>query len=156
MRGSLIPAAGLVPLSFMRPKLSFLLLSVLPACGGAMPSAAPPAAEPASESAAPSSLRAGTADEAVGELDAAERELDRLLGGSGDATGPGGLKKEGEERPLAGGDGCSIACRALASMRRAADHLCELAGEGDTRCSDARARVGRASDRVRGSCASCE
>jgi MYXO-CTERM domain-containing protein len=51
-----------------------------------------------------------------------------------------------------GGD-CATACRALDSMRRAADHLCEL-DPGD-RCAKARQRVTAATDRVRASCPDC-
>lgn len=50
---------------------------------------------------------------------------------------------------------CMTACRALASMTRAADHLCGLAGEGDDRCAGARARVKSAADRVEAQCPSC-
>jgi hypothetical protein len=52
-------------------------------------------------------------------------------------------------------DACTPACRALASMERAATHLCDLAGESDPRCEGARARVSRASERVRNGCPSC-
>ncbi|HLM71643.1 MAG TPA: hypothetical protein VK459_03090 [Polyangiaceae bacterium] len=52
-------------------------------------------------------------------------------------------------------DPCVTACRALASMSRSADHLCDLAGHGDDRCSSARSRVERATDRVRSQCPSC-
>ncbi len=40
--------------------------------------------------------------------------------------------------------GCDAACRALSSMQRAADGICELAGESDARCTSARQRVGDA------------
>jgi hypothetical protein len=49
---------------------------------------------------------------------------------------------------------CSLACRALESMRRAAEHLCSL--DPGARCADARAKVGRAAERVRASCPSCD
>lgn len=52
-------------------------------------------------------------------------------------------------------DPCVTACRALASMSRSADHVCDLAGHGDDRCSSARSRVERATDRVRSQCPSC-
>jgi hypothetical protein len=51
---------------------------------------------------------------------------------------------------------CVIACRALASMRRAERRLCELTGEQDEVCSDARARVARSESRVRRSCPACD
>ena len=48
---------------------------------------------------------------------------------------------------------CASACRALASMERAAKSLCDLGGADE--CSQARARVEAARDRVRSSCGSC-
>ncbi|EYF07661.1 hypothetical protein [Chondromyces apiculatus] len=50
---------------------------------------------------------------------------------------------------------CSIACRALASMSRATDQLCGLAGEVDGRCLGARTRVRSATERVQTQCPSC-
>lgn len=52
-------------------------------------------------------------------------------------------------------DPCATACRALASMKRAAEHVCELAGAGDARCGAARDRVKNASARVHASCPAC-
>lgn len=49
-------------------------------------------------------------------------------------------------------DPCSVACRALASMERAANHLCGLSGEGDPTCTSARTRVKNATDRVSARC----
>ncbi len=43
---------------------------------------------------------------------------------------------------------CQTACRALASMRRAADAVCRIAGEGDARCAGAHRRVEAALARV--------
>lgn len=119
-----------------------------------------------------------TVAEAVAQLESAEAELGRsvpaaqpLAGGlprpqeppppPTDATAG---RDESEERRAEDGDHhvaqlssdpCAIACRALASMARAADHVCGLAGAEDTRCADARTRVERASERVRSSCPAC-
>ncbi len=49
---------------------------------------------------------------------------------------------------------CTTACRALASMERAAKTLCDL-GERDE-CTRAKARVEAARDKVRKSCGKCE
>ena len=49
---------------------------------------------------------------------------------------------------------CATACRALASMERAAKTLCDL-GERDE-CTRAKARVEAARDKVRKSCGKCE
>jgi len=48
---------------------------------------------------------------------------------------------------------CTSACRALASMERAADHLCEL--DGAKECSSAKERVERARAKVKSSGCSC-
>jgi hypothetical protein len=56
-----------------------------------------------------------------------------------------------------GGD-CAQMCKALASMQRATDHLCTLAGDdldGKKRCDDARARVETAEAKVKSSCGGC-
>lgn len=50
-------------------------------------------------------------------------------------------------------DPCFSACRALASMSRATAHLCDLAGDADPRCDNARSRLRGARERVEGSCA---
>ena len=48
---------------------------------------------------------------------------------------------------------CTSACRALASMERAAEHLCEL--DGAEECSSAKERVERARAKVKNSGCSC-
>jgi hypothetical protein len=124
--------------------------------GYPQPSAVPPAA---------------SRDDAVAELDRAELELNAALGSGPFAkppaqpppptgtTAPGPktpAEARGAERPSkAVGDPCATACRALASMRRAVDHLCGLAGDTDPRCGDARTRVKSATDRVRAQCSAC-
>lgn len=50
---------------------------------------------------------------------------------------------------------CETACRALASMNRAASHICYLAGEDSDSCSNARERLRSATERVRQSCSEC-
>lgn len=65
---------------------------------------------------------------------------------------------QGEPRAATQGahqDPCSTACRALASMERATEHLCALAGDGDPRCENARSRVRGADERVRATCPAC-
>jgi hypothetical protein len=48
---------------------------------------------------------------------------------------------------------CAAACRALASIRRAADRICEL--ETGARCDAARAKADDATKRVREACPEC-
>jgi hypothetical protein len=50
---------------------------------------------------------------------------------------------------------CTRACKALASMERAANGLCELTGDGDARCDSARERLRAAQELVRRTCSSC-
>ena len=64
------------------------------------------------------------------------------------------LAQEGDA-PAIRADTCSTACSALASMERAADHLCGLAGDDDTRCKGARVRVKDAGARVHAACPAC-
>lgn len=52
-------------------------------------------------------------------------------------------------------DPCAMVCRALASMQRATEHLCSLAGADDARCTSARDRVTGASARVHMVCPAC-
>jgi len=52
-------------------------------------------------------------------------------------------------------DNCGIACKALASMKRATEHLCELSGDDPGSCDDAKARLDRATARVREVCGEC-
>jgi len=62
-----------------------------------------------------------------------------------------------EEAPRAApaAETCGTACSALASMERAADHLCGITGATDDRCTGARTRVKNASARVHAACPAC-
>lgn len=146
-------------------------------CGGS----APPTRSTKSpeESGPPESV-----PEALAELDRAEAELASAIGSPAIAGAPADESRAatGEATPrdaephevsptsppppaqAAGADApsafsrpdpCVTACRALASMSRSADHVCDLAGHGDDRCENARSRVQRATDRVRAQCPGC-
>jgi hypothetical protein len=58
------------------------------------------------------------------------------------------------------GTDCSKMCKALASMERAAGHLCDLVKDGvatdKKKCSDAKARLDHARDRVMSTCGGCD
>ena len=58
------------------------------------------------------------------------------------------------------GNDCAQLCKALSSMSRAAERLCELAKDGgedgQRRCTDARVRLEVARTRVRDKCPGCE
>lgn len=69
----------------------------------------------------------------------------RSLPPDGERQGPQALSAEP----------CTAACAALASMERAAGHVCSLAGAADDRCARARDRVKSASARVHAACPAC-
>jgi hypothetical protein len=71
--------------------------------------------------------------------------------GDGDASAL--LAEVERDYAAAQGADCDTACRALDSMRRAADRLCVL--DPGARCAQARQRVAAATDRVRASCPGC-
>lgn len=52
---------------------------------------------------------------------------------------------------------CASACKALASMERATQHLCDLAASADDRraCDDARQKLVSSRERVRSTCGEC-
>jgi len=58
------------------------------------------------------------------------------------------------------GSDCTKMCKALASMQRAADHLCDLvknaAVTDKKKCTDAKARVDHARDKVLSACGGCD
>ena len=141
-------------------------------CGGATHQAVTPGSDATTATPQPKDV-----PDAMSQVDQAEAELGQAL--SQLSIGSGLAKpKESEERVPAvqpapttspaeapAGtaapdrastvDPCATACRALASMSRSVEHVCDLAGEGDEQCANARARVGRANDRVRAQCPAC-
>lgn len=145
---------------------SLFLLATITACGGAQPAAEAPATKadgtaPAPPPPAPlpgqAPPRAGygqvpapapTSDAEAAEdpfrieqeaasVEEAQRQLETL-----EAALTGTLAAE-----LASGR-CERACRALASMERSAERLCELAGADDERCASARERLDESTARV--------
>ena len=100
-----------------------------PRAYAAPPGDAPPPPAPARErdDARPG---AGPAREAWQELEAARGELDATTGD------------------------CALACKALASMDRAASHVCTVSPE-DSHCGSARATLRTARRRVRAECMAC-
>ncbi len=86
-------------------------------------------------------------EEAQASLESAERALGAALAARGSSTDPaakqdtGGARAGDKKAEGQAGTACTTACAALASMRRAADAICSLAGESDARCATARARL---------------
>ncbi|AUX32650.1 MULTISPECIES: hypothetical protein [Sorangium] len=111
------------------------------AAAQAAPSGAPP--PPAT---APSPPRAAATAEASGSAPAPSTRATTTAGGH--------PAKKAEAAPVSAAP-CETACRALASMSRAAQHLCGLAGDADARCDAARTRVKSATDRVEARCPRC-
>ncbi len=119
-------------------------------CGGSAPDSAAPKPE-------------------ISSLDQAEAELERAEAvifpralqepGADPAVQPKHQVPAQPAAPLsdAGGDAsaCETSCGALASMKRAAERVCSLAGEGE-RCDKARGRVTRARERVIAACSECD
>ncbi len=80
--------------------------------------------------------------EAEAALNKANSELTKLLGGA-------------KAQPLASGDKrCDQACLAFASLKRAADAICRLAGDTDARCTRAKRIVDDNESKVKA--CSCE
>lgn len=133
-----------------------VLVLVWAGCGGASrPGEGPPAM-------APTSLEA-----ALAELDAAEARIGGVApegkptaARPADPATPPPAEPPHSPSSSSGGDpgaassGCENACDALASMRRAVDHVCSLSpGE---RCEGAKSRLTRATERVHATCSVCE
>jgi hypothetical protein len=102
-----------------------LFLLAVASCGGA----AEPAMTPSNQAAPSASGTTMDVGGANGEMDRAEGQLQAAQGD------------------------CATACRALASMERAAEHICAV--DGGPECSRARRRVEDARARVQTTCGGC-
>jgi len=94
-------------------------------------------------------------------LDGAERSDDRATDKPDADAEPkaGGLARDGElsKKKLANrrAERCTVACRALASMRRSAEGLCRMVGDEDPRCESVNERAERARRTVARVCPAC-
>jgi hypothetical protein len=77
--------------------------------------------------------RFDSADDASAAFERSKLALDEALSGA---------------QQLASAGACHNACSALGSMRRSVDALCDLAGDDDSRCRDARGVLETSSRRV--------
>ena len=102
---------------------------------GAFPAPPPPPAE--DEARIDSGGEPRTVEEALAIIDAEAQNLDASFS-AGELTGS-----------------CDRVCRALGSMRRAVDGLCELTGSDDDRCEKARDRLEQNEARVSSSGCGC-
>lgn len=78
-------------------------------------------------------------------LEQAEADLQNLEKGFGDPS----------MKLSAAPDACMNACKALSSMKRAAERICELTAPANDRCSSARERVQKVETRVTQECPVC-
>ncbi len=90
--------------------------------------------------------------------EASDRKPKDAEGKAATAT-PGGASAPAQQSTAdsasASASPCVTACKALASMDRATSHICSLAGNEDSRCTNARERVRSATERVRQNCSDC-
>ncbi len=121
----------------MQCKAWFVLALMLSSCAA---ESAKTTSVPSSNDVAPSNAGAGVptsekapAAQARGDLARAQNEVETALG--------------------VGTPDCASACRALASLERATDHLCELSDPSE--CKEAKDRVVKARDRVTKACGGC-
>lgn len=156
--------------------VALVALLVAAGCGSAVGGGASKAAD----SSPGSSPKDDSETDPAAALDRAERDIAMLFGPSTEITsaptasaspaeptyaGPPPLSPAQQPSPTAdplsgntgseapAGDPCLVACRALASMQRAANHLCGLSGEAQDPCASARERVKNANARVAARCA---
>ncbi len=136
------PQAYPQPQGYPQPSYQYAQPGATPGAGG---DAAPP---PPAPSPAPYPARVGTTERDLttlqGALDAFEEDEIRL----------GGMLED-ETVQLSDAAVCGRVCDALASMRRAADAICELAGEDDDRCGRARDKLESNTTRVSASGCTC-
>lgn len=100
-----------------------------------------------------------TVEEAQQRIDRARSEIDRPAGSPAAPAPAPDPAPQSTDAPSATPDShaqgpCSSPCRALASMRRAVDALCELTGASDERCANAKKTLDESRAKV-GPC-SCE
>lgn len=111
---------------------------------------------PEGESSASGSLGAAEAQAAAPPAPAEAPAPEAPAPEADEAAPPRAADKEppapGKERAESG---CVVACRAFASMKRAADGICEIAGESDARCTQARKRVGDAAELLKKAGCAC-
>lgn len=149
----------------MRRRRAELVLPglLLAACGGACHAAAPPEAPGAPEAPARSTSPGGdyaapptqpsSPDSDASPSTKDDRDLEQAMPTLDDALS---AFDQAQARLSASGNDCHTACRALGSMRRSADRICELEPEEPgNRCERARRRLRDAEQRVHDGCGAC-
>jgi hypothetical protein len=99
----------------------------------------------------------GAPERAEGADKGAEKAEPALLPIEARVTRAQGELEDAQTAFTAAGGDCASLCKALASMSRATDHLCELVKEGGDpkRCDDAKARLDAAQAKVKSTCGGC-
>lgn len=119
-------------------------------CGGAKPAMAPSGGTEAPPS---------THTEAVPNEPGADKAVVPVSPAQADAATAQASFDEASSAFSAAGSDCASMCKALASMQRATDRLCELAKDGgdldQKRCTDARTAVTDAGTKVKSTCGGC-
>jgi hypothetical protein len=135
--------------------LAGVVAALATACGAAQKSAGAPSV-PREESAPANGATApGTGTYTSAPAPATTEPLSPDEAGAAVDRAWSGLVKA-EQALEAGASDCANACRALGSMDRAAGQLCDATrGDDPSRCDDAKARLLRARDQVRGACGGC-
>lgn len=172
------PRSSTSPSRAIRSALALAVTALTASCAT---SSTNRAAEPRAASESASAEPPATIEQALTELERAEGSFNQAIAvlspmqdsaaGSPPSPSPTATRQPTEAAPTleapsskveprtatqgAHQDPCSTACRALASMERATEHLCALAGDGDPRCENARSRVRGADERVRATCPAC-
>jgi hypothetical protein len=130
-----------------------ITLAAVAACGGAAKEG--PAASPA-KNAVETEQEPTTIDEAQAQLERARAQLQASGAGPSSAattatpsvapppTAAGG-ETAGAQPPT---NPCATACQAIASMRRAVDAICRMAGQDDARCTGAKKTLGDSETKV--------
>jgi hypothetical protein len=118
---------------------------------------APPPGYPGAPPAAATPMAAEPSSEASAEVPPMAADSTRKVSRDARRTAARGELERSEASLAASASDCGAACRALASMSRAVDHLCALVDSADDqrRCDDARRRMASARERVRQTCGVC-
>lgn len=153
--------------AIIKPICAAIVPFMIAACAESRPPA-PQAAPslgypPPAASAAPSTPAGDKEASPDASLDMAETDLNRALargedlkkGGPISGVSPEAAGKSPPKGAPPPEDPCATACKALASMTSAASRLCDIAGQGDDRCTNAKTRVQKATSRVHAACPAC-
>jgi len=119
----------------------FCMAFAVAGCGGAAPAAEAPSQK-------------GAAPESVQQSVEASPDANHTDANTRGVAGARSEFQNAEARVAAATGDCATACRALASMERAAEHLCAMTDQSE--CDRAHKRLEDAREHVRSSCGGCQ